>query len=720
MSVTSPNGAWRFKRTPLRARVWTSGLEFLPERAQRVLAHDGVWIAVGLLVTAAVAWRVVATPGELIVGDREYPFAAELWLRRFISAWDTSSGSGLIFIPRTYADAPWGLVVWAFGLSTEVAGKFHWMSWHLLGFLAGYLGARFLVGPEMRAAHPVAARAGLLLAGLFWVHNPWILARSEQLHVWVSALMLPLFLGLIVSAARTQTLRARVQRALAASAILAFAISASPHYMAIGGLAGIGWLVFALVTARGRRRPIMVTAAVFLSGYALFAAFTLVPYFTANVAGSPTEPAYLDTRDFLPVAHPVKSVGNALTLTGERSLVPILKPSIPGALAGWRLAAMIPAALLLLALWRLPSHRQVLGYAVVLGGVTALFQIATFYEATRPAYLALMADAPFGWVVTEPGKLSGSLALAYLPGIALAPVVFARDAPRRRPVLGTIQTGVIGVGLVVYMLPGLNWTLLEEKAQNVPERFPSSFHTVPAEIDRRNADGKSRTFLAILPSRRFPEWSSHTRVLHFAENLAFTTPFVVRSSVLGTELRELVSSESPELVTALRSHSIARVLVPTGTPGGRALVEQLHATDGLELDFVEGYYTVFRTVDPAYPWVYEVVPTGPAELSWRREGMHRLVIDVPPGPQAPREIVVQEFWDPLWAAHLPDHAASVERSARGSLSVQLEPGAHGRLVLEYGLQYALVAGHAVTWTGLVGWAGWTLWPRRPWRSRAHP
>jgi len=331
-----------------------------------------------------------------------------------------------------------------------------------------------------------------------------------------------------------------------------------------------------------------------------------------------------------------------------------------------------------------------------------------------------MAYAPFGWAVVEPGKLSGSLALAFLPGIALAPVMLSRHAPRRFPIVGTLQTVAIGAGLLVYMLPGLNWALLDEKASNVPERFPPSIRTAPAELDRRNADWKSRTFLAILPSSRHPEWSAHQRVLHFVEKLSFTSPIVIRVTVLGAELRELMRSDSPALVATLRSNSIARVMVPLGTPDGRALADQLQRTEGLELDFAEGYYKVFRTVDPPYPWVYEVAPDGPVELSWRREGMDRLVIDVPRGPQAAREIVVQEFWDPLWTAHLPNHAASVERSTLGLMTVQLEPGAHGRLILEFGLQHALVAGHALTWAGLVGWAGWTLWPRRPWRSRAHP
>ncbi|MCY4111674.1 MAG: hypothetical protein OXF96_07000, partial [Chloroflexi bacterium] len=137
-------------------------------------------------------------------------------------------------------------------------------------------------------------------------------------------------------------------------------------------------------------------------------------------------------------------------------------------------------------------------------------------------------------------------------------------------------------------------------------------------------------------------------------------------------------------------------------------------------EFSEGFYQVFRTVDPPYPWVYEMDSERPVELSWRRDGMHRLVIDVPPGPPAPREIIVQEFWNPLWAAHLPDHATSLERSAQGTLSVRLAPGAHGPLVVEYGVQRALVAGHAVTWAGLIAWAGWTLWPRRPRRSRGRP
>ena len=697
-----------------------AGLRLVTAAAPRILARDEIWVVLGLVVAFAAAWRVLATPGEIILGDREYPIAAELWLRKFVSAWDTSSGSTLITMSRTYVDAPWGLIVWTFGLSTEVAGKFHWMSWHLLGFFAGYVGARFLVSPRTRAAHPVAVRAGCWLAGLFWVLNPWILARSEQLHVWVSALMLPLFLGLIVSAARTSTRRGRAQRALAAAAVLAFAISASPHYMAVGVLVGVGWFAYAAIGARGSRRPILTTAAVFVLGYAVFAAFTLVPFVVASVGGSATGPAYIDTYESLPVARPVQSVAHTLTLTGVRSLSHWQKPPDPEALAGWRLAAMIPAALLLLALFRLPGHRLVLGYAVVLGGVTALFQIATYDEATRPAYLALVESAPYGWAVTEPGKLSGALALALFVGIAHAPIMFARDAPRRYPIVGTVQTVAIGVGLAAYVLPTVGWALLNEKAQLVPERFPASIRTAAEELDRRNADGRSRTLLAFPQHFRFPEWSSHRRVLHFPENGAVTSPYLMRSTVVGLTLSDQMLRDSPEMAATLRTHGVARVLVPTGTTGGRDLAERLHQSDSFALDFAEGYYEIFRTVEPPYPWVYEETSAGREELSWRREGMHRLVIEVPPAGEQAREIVTQELWDPLWAAELPQHVATVERSVRGLLTVRLEPGASGRLVLEYGLQRALIAGHAIAWTGLLAWAVWAAWPHRPRRLWERP
>ena len=154
-------------------------------------------MAFGLLVTLAAALRVVSTPGEIIQGDLGYPFASEFWTRPYISAWDTSYGSGLYNVIRTYTYVPWGYVVQAFGLSTEVAGKFHWLSWHLLGFVAGYVGARLLLGPEIRAAHPVAVRIGLVMAGLFWALNPWTLARWEQLGVHLSSVMLPLVIGLV-------------------------------------------------------------------------------------------------------------------------------------------------------------------------------------------------------------------------------------------------------------------------------------------------------------------------------------------------------------------------------------------------------------------------------------------------------------------------------------------------------------------------------------------
>ena len=140
----------------------------------------------------------------------------------------------------------------------------------------------------------------------------------------------------------------------------------------------------------------------------------------------------------------------------------------------------------------------------------------------------------------------------------------------------------------------------------------------------------------------------------------------------------------------------------------------------MHLEFAEGYHEVFQTVDPPFPWVYEETAAGRVELPWRREGMHRLVIDVPPAGEHAREIATQEYWDPLWSAELSHHAATVERSARGLLNVRLDPGASGRLVLEYSLQRVLIAGHAITWAGLLAWAVWATWPRLRRRMTEHP
>ena len=690
----------------------------VPHPHPQTLERDSVWVALGLLVALAAAWRVLATPGEIIQGDLGYPFAGEFWTRPYTSAWDTSYGSSLVSVLRTYTYMPWGLVVQAFGLSAEVASKFHWLSWHLLGFLAGYVGMRMLVGPELRTSHPVAVRVGLVLAGLSWALNPWTLARWEQLGIHISAVMLPLFLGLVVAATRAPDARSRAQRALAAAVTLAFAVSTSPHYLAIGLLVGLGWFAYAVVTAQDRRRTILVPAAAFLGGFAVFAAFILVPFLVTAAAGSPTGPRYAVGTDVQPVLESRQSIINTLTLTGHTFFGQGLKPE-PTALPGWRLAALLPAALLALAFWRQPSQRRVLGYAAIVGGVTAFIQIASHADATRPTYLAVVENAPLGWALREPDKLSGALALAYLPGLALAPATFARYAPPRLPAAGTIQTAVLGLLLAAFLVPGIHRMLWDDRGLSlVPERFPASFRTVPAEIDRRNAAGASRTLLAVWPLR-FPEWSSSSRVLHAIEALAVTTPYATDNSLAGDRLVTLLAADAPNMVDTLRAHGVARVLVPTGTTRGRDLAQQLRQTDGLALEMTADYYEVFRTVAPAYPWVYEEGPAGPVELPWRREGMHRLVVDLPPSGERAREIATQEHWDPLWTVYLPHYAATVEPSEQGLLRVRAEAGASGRLVLEYGLHRALVAGHAIAWAGLFAWGAWTLWPYRPRSDRGH-
>ena len=680
------------------------------------LERDAPWVALGLLVTVAAAFRVVATPGEMVQGDLGSPFAIEFWTRMYTNAWDTSYGSAMVPVQRTYTYMPWGLVIQALELSPEAAGKFHWLSWHLLGFLAGYVGARLLIGPEIRAAHPVAVRIGLVLAGLFWVLNPWTLARWEQLGIHVSSVMLPLVLGLVVSSMRAPNSRVRTQRALAAAAVLAFAVSTSPHYMAVGLLLGLGWFAYAAVTARGTWRPAAAGAAMFLSGYLVLAAFILVPFIVTALAGSPTGPRYAVGTAAEPVLKSHQSVINTLTLTGHTFFGPALKPE-PTALPGWRLAALLPAALLVLALWRQSDQRRVLGYAAIVGSVTALIQVSSYVDATRPAYLAFVDNAPFGWALREPDKISGALALAYLPGLALAPASFARYAPRRLPTVGIFQTVTLGVLLAAFMLPGIHRMLWNDQALSlVSERFPASFRTVPAEIDRRNAAEASRTLLAVWPLR-FPEWSQQNRVLHGIEKLALTTPYAALGSAIGDRLVAMLAADAPNLVDAFRTHGVARVLVPTGTTRGQDLARRLRQTDGLALELTADYYEVFRTVDPVYPWVYEEGPAGPVALAWTREGMHRLVIDLPPAVGQAREIATQEHWDPLWTVSLPPHVATVESSEQGLLRVRTEPGASGRLVLEFGLHRALVAGHAIAWTGLAAWGVWMLWPYRPRRDR---
>ena len=489
-------------------------------------------------------------------------------------------------------------------------------------------------------------------------------------------------------------------------------MSTSPHYMAIGVLVGLGWFVYAAVTARGPRRPIMATAAVFLSGYVVFAAFILVPYVVANVAGSPTGPQYLHPDWELIPRWPWSPVENILNLTGQDSGGWGLRPAIAGALPGWRMTALVPLALLALACWRLAGRRQVVGYAAIVGGLMVLLQIAANADVTRQAYTAVGTDFPLGWTLRDPYKLTGALALAYLPGIAAGPAIFARLAPRRPPSVSVIQTAALGLALTVYMSPGVVSTILGEKAFFVPERFPASFFTTVAEIDRRNADTASRTLVPLWQYRR-PEWSAHGSPMHAIEEFAITTPYVTGDTPVGRRLRGVVTEAAATAADELRAHGVARVLVPTDTVDGRWLAQRLRQTAGLDLDFTQDYYEVFQTVEPPYPWVYAA---GPVELAWRREGAHRLVINVPPSGEPARQILTQEFWDPLWTAELPHHDATVERSARGLLSVRVGPGASGALVLEHGLQRVLIAGHATTWAGLAAWAAWTLWPRRPWRS----
>ena len=688
-------------------------------RLSRTLARDSIWVVLGLLVTFVAAWRVVTTPGEIIQGDLGYPFANEFWTRRFTSAWDTSYGSVLVNVMRTYTYVPWGYLVQAFDLTTEVAGRFHWLCWHFLGFLGGYFGARLVTGPGIRAQHPVAIRIGLVLAGLFWALNPWTLARWEQLGVHVSAVLLPLVLGLAVAATRTQNLRARTHRALAAAAVIAFAVATSPVYMAIGILLGLGWCAYAAATAPGSRRAIAGVAVTLLVGFAVFAAFILVPLLVTAAAGSPTGPRYAEGTDVQPVLESGQTVIDTLTLTGHTFFGGGLKPETT-ALPGWRMAALIPVAVLAMVFWRQPGQRRMLGYAAVVGGVTAFIQIASWHEALRPGYLAVAANAPFGWTLREPDKLSGALALAYLPGLALAPATFARIAPRRLPAVGTIQAAILGLVLAAFIVPGVHRMLWDDRTLSlVPERFPSSFRTVPMEIDRRNAAADSRTLLAVRPLR-IPDWSQQSRVVHAIETLSVTTPYAAENSLVGDRLVSLLEAGPPDLADTLRAHGVSRVLVPTGTLRGRELAQALRRTDGLALELTADYYEVFRTVEPPYPWVYEESPAGPVELPWRREGMHRLVIDLPPDREHAREIFTQEHWDPLWSADLPGYAATVEPSERDLLRVSTEAGASGRLVLEYRLHQALLAGHALAWAGLFAWGAWTLWPHRPRRRGWRP
>ena len=101
------------------------------------------------------------------------------------------------------------------------------------------------------------------------------------------------------------------------------------------------------MTARGAWRPAAAAAAMFLSGYLVLAAFILVPFIVTAIAGSPTGPRYALGIDVEPVLGSRQSIINTLTLTGHTFFGPALKPE-PTALPGWRLAALLPAALLVL------------------------------------------------------------------------------------------------------------------------------------------------------------------------------------------------------------------------------------------------------------------------------------------------------------------------------------------------------------------------------------
>lgn len=394
---------------------------------------------IGLLIAFLLALilfqKIIITAGIIENGDLSFA----LYPERVLSTFRLWNDYGSVTGQTTPSLFPLAVVnrgiSFLLGLSATFSIKLVLLEVICVGFFATYFLTQNIL--QKYAARKNSLALASSFAALFYLFNPYSLNRIFHLHIWIAYLFLPLILLLFIKLWETQ----KISYAAILAFILSF-ISFSPHYL-VYALGALGLLTLVEIAhclwqkrRENRRVPFLLknllNLLILFFCFLLFSSHWLIPFLKASLSTQEiAAPSYFLTQEYIenPSAK-LQAIFETLTLQGEKTNSSTLNLFLK--IFDFLLPLVLILPYLFFATWRLRSfHRKKMLqifprcliphfrnkwiiYFSLLGISAALISTMPIWD--HALYQKIIFGLPylqsFGWLLREPARINGLLALA--------------------------------------------------------------------------------------------------------------------------------------------------------------------------------------------------------------------------------------------------------------------------------------------------------------------
>ena len=652
-------------------------------------------IFLGGLALVLAAWgRVIVTPGEILQGDLTYALHADLLPRIFYPAWDPNRHGVLVSIGLFGTHAPFVGAGLLGGLSSAAIMKSLVVGWALLGYVMAWTGFRLLLGPSNNARGQTASESlGLALGSVFWTLNPWFLGRLEQLGVALSALGLPIAVGLMAYSIRSR----RQLPAVGAGLATALISVATPHYLAMTVFVpGLLWAV-RFVQQSGDRTAMLKIAITYVLTVVGAGAFVWIPAVSTVFAGGQFQPSYVYDAAPVFVSTQTQTLWSTLTLTAHHFFGADFRPSGFSSVT-WSVSSLLGVSSLALAAVFDSRRRSTWIFISALTGAFVVLLSLSSLPGGGQVYELIVRFVPLGWLIREPDKLGALIPMGYALGIAwIIPAAIGLPAKREWPLkrcMSTLAVVAAAGAMLVWMRPAIERSLFQtDFASYVPAEFPREYYEFTDKF--MPMSGPDAAVLVFFQPNRSPSWSP-SRVIRGAVSGSMRARVLSDALAPVDRLAKTALANPSRFAEILLAAGVGAVALATDNKEGERLAGTIASFPGLRERPGGNFIRSFDLIGAPAP----LVDVGGLQPEWRRSGTTKYEIRWQ-GSQDPNSLVLRELADPHWKAALDGE--SLERLPDPLFnSWDLPASQSGIITVTYEMQKYLVIGYVMAGLTVIG------------------
>lgn len=530
--------------------------------------------------------RWISTPGWLNDGDLAFPLSAQALWKEHYPAWNPSGFPTMAATPHLFVTALLSAVAHALSWDGQTYEKVTVLVIVLMAGTAAYAGGVLLLETFSPSSLPRLSWGDLsvcVVFAVFYVLNPWSLGRVGHLYVLMGFSVAPLVAALAVRALVTRSLRPAIAGAILHSVVG----SSSPHSAIFVGMVVSAAVAFHAVLGfdarpiRLRLRASATTLVAFGMTYVLGSAFIWFFVLAQTLAGNPIPLGLVVAQDLENLTRN-QTLLNTLRLVGNWYWSDALQPQPPAPI-GWSMVSLAPFVVVVAGAIMPHRLRRLCLFFLLLAAVCALLLVVATSPALRESFQVAVDQLPLGWLVREPDKAAGIIALAYTLGgtVAVSSIVRHLNRPGatgwhrfdQRPLaVGTAIT------LVLFVIPAVSGVLWNPGTAVLPRQLPPEYLDVFRQFGAPRATDFSPRALA-LGSGQPRVWSGQRTVELFLPRSLPIRSFST-ATVLGATYAQHVKDilgDGRDPAPLLRASGTSLVIVESDHAEGRRLRGYLEA-----------------------------------------------------------------------------------------------------------------------------------------------